>query len=96
METISDICDCIKSSKDKEELLIVLDDAIRKENEEISHINENIEKAIMLMDKEDKNSDFYFAMKDSVRVYPHILDLHEEYKIRLKILRKKIEDTKEC
>lgn len=91
-----ELCECIKSSEDKEYLLMILDDAVRKEEDEISHIQEHAKKAQVLMSKEDKSSDFYYAMKDSVQSSPRIVDLHEDYIIRIKVLRKKLADTKEC
>lgn len=91
-----ELCDCIKSSEDKENLLMLLDEAIRKEEDEITHIQEHKEKAQLLMDKEDKSSDFYYVMKDSIKTAPRLIDLHEDYIIRIKVLKKKLEDTKEC
>lgn len=95
-ERNDELCDCIKSENDKEELLIVLDEAIRKENEEISKIREHKEKAEMLMKKEDKNTDFYYSLKDSISIAPRLEDLHEDYIVRLKGLRRRLENTKMC
>ena len=91
-----ELCECIRSSEDKETLLMILNEAVGKEEQEIANINKHIEKAKILMSKEDKSSDFYYSMEDSVKTSPRLVDLHEDYIIRIKLLIKKLEDTKEC